>query len=255
MDNVARIVSLILRDLASKCVVGATGEELDKRAEELIAEHGATSVNKGYIHKSSPNPYPNALCVSPNAVVAHGIPGPYQFQEGDIITLDIGIKKDGLCGDAALTVPVGKVSNADERLLQYARKAVYEYIDMLAPGVNNRDLAARMQKMASDWGFTINRRSSGHTIGTEMHMWPKMYNTVEDKDHTYADLPEDSYVCIEVVLSKSKDSVGLLLGDGWTIFNPDERNAAMFEHMVHVTREGNTILTDHFNREQNYIPL
>lgn len=255
MDNVAEIVSLILRDLASKCVVGATGEELDKRAEELIAQYGATSANKGYVHETGPNPYPNVLCVSPNAVVAHGIPGPYKFQEGDIVTLDIGIKKDGLCGDAALTVPIGEIDNGTERLLRYARQAVYEYVDQLAPGKNNRDLAAWMNKRASDWGFTVNRRCGGHTIGTEMHMKPNLYNSVEDGRHTYMDLPDDSFVCIEVVLSKSKDSVGLLLEDGWTIFNSDQRPAAMFEHMVHVTTEGNTILTNHFNREQNFIAL
>lgn len=246
MDETAHIVSDILKRLARQCVVGRTGNELNTMCEAMIAEHGATSYNKGYKPEWAKEPYPAALCVSPNGIVVHGIPNDYAFVEGDIVTLDLGIKKDGLCGDAALTVPIGKVSNATERLLWHARKAVYEYASILKPGANTEDLARHMQQWASQRGFNMNRRGAGHTIGAEMHMKPTLYNTPEDV-HTYGVLEEGMVVCLEPILTTSKDTIGMLLPDGWSVGTFDRKPCAMFEHMVRVTKDGGEILTTHFD--------
>jgi methionyl aminopeptidase len=252
MEEVAGIVSQILTKLANEVKPGMTGLELDELAEALIASHGATSYNKGYKPDWAPAPFPAALCISPNGIVMHGAPSAYKFKEGDIITIDLGIKKNGLCGDAALTVPVGKVSNEDERLLYYSRQAIYEYIQQLREGVNTRELAGHIQQWALLRGFKVNRRAAGHTIGEEMHMKPTLYNTLEDDNHDYQDL-QSGTVCVEVVLTKSRDNLGMYFDDGWGVATMDRKNCAMFEHMVRINKD-NTIdvLTNHFNRDVNF---
>lgn len=254
MDKAATIVSAMLQRLAAECKVGMTGKQLTEMAEAMLTEYGATSFNKDYKPSWAKVPYPAALCVSPNGIIIHGIPNEYAFREGDIVTLDLGIVVDGLCGDAALTVPIGEISNANARLLRHARKAVYAYIDELKPGVNTRDLAAHMTRWATQRGFNVNRRGAGHTIGVQMHMKPTMYNTVEDDVHTYGEVKAGMVVCIEPILTQSKDTIGALLSDGWSVATMDGKNCAMFEHMVRITETGAEVLTTHFDTENDFIP-
>lgn len=250
MEETAKIVSIILSTLSKALEENwqtLTGKDLDAMAATLIAEYGATSYNKGYKPEWAKEPYPANICISPNGIIIHGVPTDLHFQEGDIVTIDIGIKKNGLCGDGAITVGCGKLSNADERLIYYSKKAVYEYISKLRPGANTRDLANHIQSWASQMGYSVNRRGSGHTIGADMHEKPSLYNTVEDEVHTYADLSEGMVVCIEPILTKSKDTIGMVLGDSWTVATYDRKNCAMFEHMVEITKDGAKVLTTHFN--------
>ena len=249
MDETGKIVSAILKRLAELCVAGRTGKELDTIAGELIKEHGATSYNKNYHPEWAKVPFPANLCVSPNGVVVHGIPNDYNFKDGDIITLDIGIKKNGLCGDAAITVPIGEVSNANKRLIYYARMAVYEMLSTIHAGVNTRDIADHIHKWAMQRGLTMFRTIGGHAIGKEMHEKPTIYNTVEDEKHTYADLEEGQVICIEPILTNGADAMGSVLSDGWSRVTLDGKYAAQFEHMARITKDGYELLTDHFNDE------
>lgn len=247
MEESARVVSLILKRLADQCVIGMTGKKLEAMAESMLKEYGAESFNKDYQPAWATVPYPSILCISPNGVIFHGIPNDYEFKNGDLITIDLGIKKDGFCGDAALTVPVGEISHTNKRLLYYARQAVYEYARQLVTGANTRDLANHIDTWAINRGFYLNRRGAGHVIGEQMHIKPNLYNTVEDDNHTYANLEEGMIVCIEPTLSTSKDRIGAVLSDGWSVVTMDGKPTAMFEHMVRVTKNGGEILTSHFD--------
>jgi methionyl aminopeptidase len=249
MEENAAIVSAILLRLKEKVRPGINGYDLDQLASSLIKQYGAKSYNRGYKPKWAKKPFPAALCLSINGIILHGIPGNYKLREGDIATLDIGIIKNGLCGDAALTVPVGKISPRNERLLYYAKKAVYEYISYLVPGANTRDIAVHMENFALRNGYTMNRRGSGHHIGKEMHEKPSLYNTVEDDVHTYGIIKEGAYVCVEPILTLSKDSIGVVLSDGWSVATMDRQPGAMYEHMVQITKNGPKILTTHFDNE------
>jgi methionyl aminopeptidase len=115
------------------------------------------------------------------------------------------------------------------------------------PGVNTRDLATHLSQWAAQRGFTVNRRGAGHAIGSQMHMKPNIYNTPEDV-HEYAVLEKGQVFCIEPALTKSSDSMGVLLSDNWTIVTLDRQYAAMFEHMVEITEDGCKVLTTHFDR-------
>lgn len=245
MEENAKIVSKILKELASNCKVGTTGLELEAIASRMIKEAGAESYNKGYQPKWSPVPFPATLCISPNGVLAHGIPNKYKFKEGDIVTIDLGIKKNGLTGDAAITVAIGQLDNQTSRLLYYANKIIYALIKQIKAGVNTEYLAQFTETWAGKRGYFTNRKYAGHTIGKEMHMKPSIYNSAEDV-HTYADLTEGQYICIEILLSKSKDRLGYTLSDGWSVVTSDGKKAAMFEHMLKVTKDGCVVLTDHF---------
>lgn len=251
MEENAKIISEILKKLASMCVVGATGKELDAVAEQMIKDAGATSFNLGYKPSWAKIAFPANVCVSPNGVSHHGIPNNYQFKDGDLITIDMGIKKNGLAGDGAITVGVGTLSNADSRLLYYANKAVWAMLSQVKAGVNTRDLAQYIQSWAAQRGFNINRSGAGHTIGEQMHMKPTIYNTVEDDVHEYANLIEGSVICIEPILTQSKDTIGTKMPDGWTIVTFDRKNTAMFEPMVRVTKDGYEMLSDHFANPSN----
>jgi methionyl aminopeptidase len=247
VEEQARVISAILKELATQCLPGVTGHHIADLCDVLIAKHGATSYNKGYHPKWSNTPFPSSICISPNGITAHGLPTKYALKEGDIVSLDVGIKKDGLCGDAAITVPVGKIDNKTERLLYYAKCAVYETIKLMQPGANTRDIAAHVQSWGRQRGYTVIRTAAGHRIGEEMHMKPNIYSTVEDDEHTYATLKVGQVFCVEPILTTSRDSLGATLGDGWTKATMDGKNAAMFEHMVKITADGPVVLTDHFS--------
>lgn len=251
MEENAKIVSDILKTLAEMCRIGMTSKELDFTASEMIKSAGATSFNKDYQPSWAKTPYPAFICVSPNGISQHGIPNDYEFKEGDLITIDMGIKRNGLAADGALTVGIGVLSNADARLLYYANKAIWAMLSQVKTGVNTRDLADFIQKWAGQRGYNVNRRGAGHTIGKEMHEKPSIYNTVEDDVHTYADLIEGSVICLEPILTQSKDLIGMLLPDGWSIATFDNKKTAMFEPMVRVTKDGYEMLTDHFADPSN----
>lgn len=239
------VVSTILTEMSKLCVVGETTKVIDAYAERRIAELGATSYNKGYKPEHATHPYPFATCISVNNVIVHGYPTNEPLGSGDIVTLDIGIKINGQCGDAALTVMVGEVENKNRRLVHYSMKAVYEAIKYIKAGVSTEVIAEEVERYGIRVGYAVNRRFGGHTIGEEMHMKPNIYNTVE-KVHTYDILKEGQIICIEVPMS-FKDALGITFADGWITVTTDGRYASMFEHMVRVTKDGCEILTTHFD--------
>lgn len=244
--QIYQITSEILKELSAAVKPGITTQSLEDLAEKLLEKYKVQSYNKGYHPKWSKEPYPAILCINVNSIICHGIPSNYKLQEGDICSIDLGIKKDGVCGDAALTVPVGEISNANERLIRYAKQTVYEVLKMIKPGANTEDIARHTESFAKLRGYNLNKRFSGHTIGEEMHMKPSIYSTVEEP-HEYADLVEGQTICIEPMLTSGADAYGVMLSNNWTYVTRDRKNSAVFEHMVLVTKDGYKVLTDHFS--------
>jgi len=238
------IISEVLRMVASQAKVGTSLIELDRIAENAITVMGATPYNKGYYPKWAAAPYPATLCLGVNDTIAHGVPDNTILKDGDILSIDCGIKINGVCGDAALTIPIGKIENRQERLLRYAKRALYAGIEVIKDGVQVNEIGEAIEKYAKQMGYVVNKNLKGHGIGREMHEYPtiKMCSTYPYEESQI--LRAGMVICLEPFLT-FKDAYGYMLPDGWTIKTRDGRPSAIFEHMVEVTTTGYNILTNH----------
>lgn len=245
--------SALLKFLASKVEVGYCICTLNNDAGKWMAEHGVESTDWMYHPSWATKPFDGYICTSVNDVICHGRPVKYLLKEGDILCIDVGIrdKETGLCGDAAITVPVGEVANKDMRLLRYAKRALYVGIESVRAGVKVTEIGDAIQRFAWQRGYRVNKAFSGHAIGKEMHMKPYIphFHELDPKYEAQFDgvLKEGDIICIEPMLTYGKDDVGQRLADGWTWQTRDHKNSAMFEHMVRVDANGCTVLTDHFD--------
>ncbi len=233
------IVTQVLLMLKKNAVVGMPLLLLDDMAAKLITELGGESINKGYTMKGL-DPFPGTVCISINAVIAHGMPSPYKLQDGDLVSFDLGVRKNGICGDAALTVPVGNVKKADLDLLDATRHALYKGIDMCRPGVAIRDIGFAIETYALKRGYVVNHSLCGHTIGKEMHMLPNILHFYDPA--TPGVLEEGQMICLEPMLTL-KDHLGVKAG--WMFITRDGRNSAVFEHQILIVKNGYEVLTSH----------
>lgn len=240
-------ISTILTELAAMVKPGIATIEFDTYAGKRIAELGAESVNKGYKHETARGEWPNYICVNVNNTIAHGYPNNYKLHEGDIVSFDLGIRIDGQCADAALTVGVGELSNARQRLLYYAKQTLYEGVRYMQPGADTRDIAKVIEAHAIARGYLVNRRFAGHRIGEQMHMKPNIYHTYDEGQKWHGKLQVGEVYCIEPMLTSGKDNMGLIIDpDGWACVTMDGADSAFFEHMVLIEETGPRILTTHF---------
>lgn len=240
------IISIILKEMAAMAKPGVKTIDIDAMAERRIKELGAKSYDKGYKPEFAKSPWQWVSCINVNSIIAHGRPGDYVLQEGDIVSFDLGIKKGKECADAAISVGVGEISNARSRLLYYAKQVVYEAIKYMTPGHNTEDLARIIEYHTMSRGFLVNRRFAGHRIGAEMHMKPNIYNT-QEPSHKYDTLKVGEIYCIEPMITNGKDNLGMFIDpDGWTCVTGDGKDSAFFEHMVEITESEPKILTTHF---------
>src|SRR3954452_19252639 len=158
----ARCVKL----LRAKCHPGITTAELDEAADRFIAAQGATASFKGY------RGFPGSICASPNEMVVHGIPGPYALKRGDVISLDVGVVKDGWVADAARTFPVGQVSALADKLRDVTKGSLFAAVEQCQPGNRLGDVSYAVQQTVESEGLSIVRSLVGHGIGREMHEEP-----------------------------------------------------------------------------------
>jgi methionyl aminopeptidase len=249
MKESADLVSKLLRELADMAKVGNNLLDLESYAEHFLKKHNATSVNKGYKPHWAKDPFPNILCLSVNNEITHGIPRDYKLNDGDLLKIDVGIKYKGHCADSALTVPVGEISSRDERLIRYAKRAIYIGIDKMKAGAKISEVGIAIQLYLRQNGFVPNQVLCGHAIGKEMHESPQipMFDTTTrlKKGKKIPVFKAGQVYCIEPHVSY-RDWAGALSNDGWTIVTRDGRNSVMFEHMVLVLEDGYKILTNHF---------
>jgi methionyl aminopeptidase len=234
MRDAGRIVAEVLEELRDCCKAGVLTAELDRRAEERAARHGAQSAFKGY------RGYPRALCTSVNQQVVHGIPGNVELKEGDIVGLDFGVFYKGYYGDAAVTVPIGRIPPETEKLLRVTEECLYLGIEQMVPGRHLSDLSRAIQTHAESHGFSVVREFGGHGIGRQMHEEPMVLNYVAQERGIR--LGPGLVLAIEPMVNMGTEGVQVL-SDGWTVVTADGKLSAHFEHTVAVTDDGPEILT------------
>ena len=243
MRVAGRVVAGILHELATMCVPGTTTSEFDRRSADLIAAAGAVSLFQNYPHYGGGEPYPATVCVSVNEEVVHGIPGDRAVVEGDLVSFDVGVKVDGYCGDAALTVPVGRVDPEVARLIDVTGQTLQLAVDTVRPGILWSAVAGRMEEFVRQAGFSVVTDFVGHGIGTEMHEDPKLPNFVSRELLRHDTLLEPGIaLAVEPMVNMGSHQVSLG-DDGWTVVTKDRLPSAHFEHTIVVVQDGADVLT------------
>ncbi|HVB35225.1 MAG TPA: type I methionyl aminopeptidase [Patescibacteria group bacterium] len=235
MHRAGLVVWKVLNELKQMVRPGITTMDLEKFAERRVAEEGARAAFKGY------RGFPCVLCTSINDEVVHGIPSPQRrIAEGDILSLDFGVEMDGYYGDAAVTVPVGKITAELERLLRVTRESLDRAIDQARPGNHLSDISHAVQSWVERHGYSVVRELVGHGIGTRMHEDLQIPNYGQPGRGPR--LREGMTLAIEPMVNAGGPAIRVL-GDDWTAATADGSYAAHFEHSVAVTADGPWILT------------
>ena len=234
MRSSNRIVAEILQNVVAAVRPGVKTRDLDALAEDLLRKYKARSAFKGY------NGYPAVLCTSVNEEVVHGIPSDRVLKEGDILSLDFGAVWDDYYGDAALTVPVGSISERARRLLRVTEEALGKAIEQARPGNHLGDISAAIQGHVESRGFSAVRDFVGHGIGRFMHERPQVPNF--GLPGRGVRLKPGMTLAIEPMINAGGYGVEVL-EDGWTAVTRDRSLSAHFEHSVAVTENGPYILS------------
>jgi methionyl aminopeptidase len=228
------IVAEVFQKLKKVIAPGITTVELDQIAEEIILSKGAVPAFKGY------RGFPAALCISINEEVVHGIPSQRRLKEGDIVSLDVGTKMNGYFGDGAITLPVGEVDRAAERLLQVAERALYIGIENTKVGNRLFDISYAIQAWVESHGFSVVRDFVGHGIGMDLHEEPQIPNF--GSPHQGPRLERGMVFALEPMVNEGTYEVKIL-SDGWTVVTTDGKRSAHFEHTIAITEDGAEILS------------
>ncbi len=236
MRRAGRVVREVLELVRSHVKPGATTLDLEKAAEARLAQLGVKAAFKGY------HGFPCVLCTSINSEVVHGIPSPRRvLKEGDIVSVDFGVVVDGYYGDAAITVPVGRINADTARLLAATEASLQAGIAAVRPGATLGDVGAAVQTVVEREGFSVVRDFVGHGIGAQMHEDPQVPNFGEAGRGMK--LRTGMVIAIEPMVNAGKPDV-MVLDDGWTAVAKDGSMSAHFEHTVAVTATGARILTE-----------
>lgn len=238
------IVAEVLLKLKEIAVAGVSTAELNAVAEEMAAKCGAATLFKGVKSPFAKRPFPAAICASLNEQVVHGIPSKKTvLKQGDIISVDFGVRLNGYCGDAAVTIPIGRIDAQRQNLVDTTRKVLDIAVEQIKPGVKWSSVAGQMQRCAESVGLSVVREFVGHGIGTQMHEDPKVQNFV-DRDLLKNDiiLAEGMILAVEPMINMGTADV-VTLNDGWTVATKDSAPSAHFEHTIAVTRNGSDVLT------------
>ena len=234
IEKAGRIVAEVLLELKEQVKPGVTTLELDRIAEDGIRRRGGKPAFKGY------RGFPATLCASVNNVIVHGIPSERILREGDIIGMDLGAIVDGYFGDAAVTVPIGKIDPEVERLLRVTEEALYRAIDQVRDGNRLSDVSNAVQSCVESAGFSVVRDFVGHGIGQQLHEEPQIPNY--GKPGQGPRLKIGMVLAIEPMVNIGECGVKIL-SDNWTAVTQDGSLSAHFEHTVAVTGDGPKILT------------
>ncbi len=234
MAKAGDILVRCLRMLRKSARPGVTTGELDAAAEKFIHSQGAEAAFKGY------RGFTGSICASPNSMVVHGIPGPYELKRGDIISLDVGVVYDGWVADAAQTIPIGPVSEPALELLETTRESLFSGIAEAKAGNHLGDISAAVQRRVEQDGLAVIRSLVGHGIGRRMHEDPQIPNYGEPGKGPL--LEEGMTFAIEPMVNIGSE--GVRMGDdGWSVYSDDGSLAAHFEFTVAVGKDGPRILT------------
>ena len=237
MRQAGRIVAEVLRLLEDMAGPAVTTERLDRAAAQYMAEQGAVPAFRGY------KGFPANICACINEEVVHGIPGPRELKEGDLLKLDVGVIWEGYFSDAAVTVPIGPESERARALVQATREALDAGIAVIRAGVRVSAVSAAIQRVAEGAGFSVVTDYTGHGIGRALHEAPKVPNFVSSgllqQDPV---LKKGATIAIEPMVNVGTHRTREL-GNGWTVVTRHGELAAHFEHTVAVDEDGAVILT------------
>jgi len=234
MARAGKILAKILDELKKEVKPGIRTKDLEIKARELMREYKVKPAFLGY------EGYPASICTSVNDIIVHGIPSEYQLKEGDILSLDLGIKYKGYYADMAVTLPVGKISEEAQRLIRVTKKALKRAIKKARPGNTIGDIGNTIQRYVEKRGFYVIKELCGHGIGRELHEEPQILNY--GKRHTGAKLKEGMVFCIEPMVAMGGGRIKKA-PDGFGYATADGSLSAHFEHMVVITKKGRKVLT------------
>ncbi len=226
----ARVTS----ELRAACQAGVRTEEIDKLADARIREAGARPGFLGY------HGFPKSICISINDEAVHGIPGNRRINDGDLVSLDLGLVLDGFWADMGVTVPVGNVSPAAKKLVRVTEESFWKAVDQCVPGNRIGDISHSVQSHVEANGFSVIRQFVGHAIGRNMHEDPQVPNF--GRAHTGPELKVGMTLAIEPMVNMDSPDV-YIKPDGWTVCTSDGSLSSYYEHTVAITKDGPEILT------------
>jgi methionyl aminopeptidase len=234
MATAGLVQARCLKMLRSKARPGVTTGDLDEAAERFIASQGAEPSFLGY------RGFPGSICASPNSMVVHGIPGDYELRRGDVLSLDVGVTKDGWVADAAITLPIGEVTSEAKHLLETTEAALHAGAEQARPGNHLGDISHAIQRRVESEGLSIIRSLVGHGVGRDMHEDPQVPNYGEPGRGP--ELEAGMVLAIEPMVNAGGPEIRLG-EDGWAVYSSDGSLAAHFEFTVAITPDGPRILT------------
>jgi methionyl aminopeptidase len=234
MTRAGELVAETIALLGENLQPGITTGELDRIAEDFIREHGGVPTSKGY------RGFPAATCISPNAMVVHGIPGPHRVEEGDLISVDVGITLNGLVADSAYTFGAGEIDSESQRLLDIGKQALEAGIEQARAGNRVGDISHAVQQVVEGAGFSVVRSLVGHGVGRYYHEEPQIPNFGEPGRGV--PLQTGMTLAIEPMITAGGPDV-YLHDDEWSISTSDGSMAAHFEHTVAVTEDDPLVCT------------
>lgn len=244
MHEAGVIVADVLLKLKEIVEPGVSTACLDSVAERMALDAGAEVLFKGVRGAQSQKPFPGVICASINEQVVHGIPSEkIKLCDGDIVSVDFGVRLAGYCGDGAVTIAVGEISDENHRLIEATEKALAIAVKYAAPGIKWSLIAAKMQACAESAGFSVVTEYVGHGIGRQMHEEPRVPNFVSDELRAYDIVLKEGMVLAVEPMINSGTAGTKVLNDGWTVVTKDGKSSAHFEHTIAIVKNGCRVLT------------
>jgi methionyl aminopeptidase len=242
MREGGRITAACLELLSENVRAGVTTRELDRMAEDFIRSNGGKPEFKGYPGSPGAPDFPGSICASPNAMIVHGIPGSYRLKDGDVISLDVGVRYEGFVTDSATTVAVGEVPPDAEGLLKTTQQCLVAAAEQVRVGKRLGDIGHAIQSLAESRGYGVVRDLVSHGVGRKMHEDPQIPNY--GRPGTGSRLQPGMTFAIEPMITLGDYDIRISEWDGWSIYTADNSLSAHYEHTVAVTENGPWILTE-----------
>jgi len=244
MRKAGAVVADVLLKLKEIAEPGVTTARLDQVASLMAADAEAEVLFKGVRSPLSKIPFPGAICASLNEQVVHGIPSEKtKLKDGDILSIDFGVRLEGYCGDAAVTIAIGDISDDKRSLIDLTKHILETAISKSAPSVRWSQIAAEMQKLAESAGFSVVKDFVGHGIGRKMHEEPRVPNFVSRELLTNdIVLTEGMVLAVEPMVNAGSSAVRTLK-NGWTVVTRDGKCSAHYEHTIAIVENGCEVLT------------
>jgi len=241
MREAGRLVAETFALISEHIKPGVTLRELDEIAEKHLKSRQAAPLYKGY--RGSPPehpPFPGVICASVNHEICHGLPDDRVLQNGDIVGIDIGLRRKGYCGDACVTFGVGEISAEAQRLMDITQKCLQIGIEAAQPGNHLNDIGRAIEKYATTQGVSVVREWGGHGVGKSLHEPPSVSHVAEPERGLK--LRPGMVFTIEPMINSGSHE-WVILEDGWTVVTRDGALSAQFEHTIAITKNGTEILS------------